>query len=257
MKLNAIFLPQFKRYPLIAALLAQVMSLFFIKLGIQFFHFNLSPLLFIFSQSILSALITQLIFKLPKWFLIISLLFPILVFLGFNYFHIGSGVYGILFVFFALTFSHTLRERVPLYLSNPITHKALQNIVLDREAKNFLDLGSGLGGVVRALASSNINSVGVESAPLLWFVSCLISRISSKGAILRQNIWQTNLDQYEVVYAFLSPAIMDKLFKKVKAEMKPGSLFISNSFDVTGVKPDKVEQLNDTRETILYFYFIK
>ena len=73
---------------------------------------------------------------------------------------------------------------------------------------------------------------------------------------LRKNIWDTNLSDYELVYAFLSPAIMSKLYLKVKKEMKPGSLFVSNSFAVEGIEASEIWELSDQRKTMLYFYKI-
>ena len=247
----------FEKFPFLGALLAQIISLFIIKIFIQTYLLNIQSSRFVFFQAILSCIITQLIFKLPKWFLYISLLFPILVMLGLQFSQISSSVYGVLFLFFALSFSHTLKERVPLYLSNRKTHDALKKFVNQNNATTFLDLGSGLGGVVRAINQKNIASFGVESAPLLWSISALISQITFKGKILRQNIWDTRLLNYDVVYAFLSPAIMDKLYVYINSEMKAGSTFISNSFAVEGIEPDEVWQLNDQRKTKLYFYKIK
>jgi hypothetical protein len=246
-----------QNFPLIGALFAQIISLILIKIGIQTFHYNLSIITFTFFQAMLSAFITQAIFKLPKWFFTISILFPVLLILGFHYFQISHWVYGALFILFALTFSHTLKERVPLYLTNKKTHDALKKIVEDTSAKTFLDLGSGLGGVVRAMAEKKVNAVGVETAPLLWGFSSLLSLLTFKGNILRQNIWNTQLHEYDVVYAFLSPAIMSKLYSKVTSEMKSGSLFVSNSFEVVGIEPDEIWQLDDVRRTLLYFYRIK
>ena len=257
MKLKLSISNQISKYPLLGALFAQVISLILIKILIQIFHHNLSITWFILTQASLSALITQLIFKLPKWFLYISVLFPIFLMVGFQYSHISNWIYGVLFLFFALTFSHTLRERVPLYLSNKKTHEALKKIVKDKKASTFLDLGSGLGGVVRALAENNVASFGVESAPLLWSVSAMASLLTLKGKIFRQNIWDTKLSQFDVVYAFLSPAIMEKLYQYMKSEMKNGSLFISNSFEVVGIEPDEIWQLSDSRKTKLFFYYIK
>lgn len=256
MKLKLILSKNFERFPLMAALVAQLISLLFIKIGIQIFHYNLSTFAFVFLQATFSVFIGQVIFKLPKWFFLISILFPVLIVLAFNYLRIHSSIYGLLFLFFALTFSHTLKERVPLYLTNKKTHEALRNIIAERKAKSFLDLGSGLGGVVRAVAGSNINSVGVESAPLLWGLSSFTSIILFQGKILRKNIWDTNLSDYEIVYAFLSPAIMSKLFLKIKNEMLPGSLFVSNSFAIEGVEASEIWELSDQRKTRLYFYKI-
>ena len=160
-------------------------------------------------------------------------------------------------MFFALTFSHTLKERVPLYLTNNQTTLALKKIIDNQKAKTFLDLGSGLGGVVRAMSSPEVESVGVESAPLLWIVSSLLSLITFRGKILRKNIWKTDLFEFDVVYAFLSPAIMTLLYQKVKAEMPKGSLFITNSFLVNDFLPSEIIELDDARKTKLYLYLIK
>jgi hypothetical protein len=257
MKLKLFLTNKFQNHPVIGAFLAQVISLVLIKFLIQIFQHNLNTLHFVFLQALLSVVISQMIFKLPKWFFTISILFPVLFVLAFRFAHIESSVYGILFLFLALTFSHTLKERVPLYLTNKKTHDALKKVIDERQAHSFVDLGSGLGGVVRAMACSSVTSVGVESAPMLWGVSAILSLLFLKGKILRQNIWNTDLRDYDVVYAFLSPAIMDKLFKKIKSEMKNGSVFVSNSFEVKGIPADEIWQLEDARKTQLYFYRIK
>lgn len=257
MKLKLVLENVLQKFPFVGACFAQLISSFLLVLFIKFAPLHLSIWDFAFLQAVISAIITQLIFKLPKWFLYISILFPIFIVLGFNFIHISNWIYLFLFLFFAFTFSHTLKERVPLYLTNKKTHESLKKIIEDSGAKTFIDLGSGLGGVVRAISENKIESVGVESAPLLWGASALLSFLTFKGKILRQNIWNTDLSQYDIVYAFLSPAIMEKLYQKIKLEMKPNSLFVSNSFEVMGIKPDEVWQLTDQRQTMLYFYRIK
>jgi hypothetical protein len=42
-----------------------------------------------------------------------------------------------------------------------------------------------------------------------------------------------------MVYAFLSPEPMSALWAKANKEMKPGRRFISHSFAVPGVPPDR------------------
>ena len=45
---------------------------------------------------------------------------------------------------------------------------------------------------------------------------------------------------FNVVYAFLSPVPMPALWAKARREMKPGSRFISHSFEVPGEFPQRV-----------------
>jgi hypothetical protein len=47
---------------------------------------------------------------------------------------------------------------------------------------------------------------------------------------------------------------MPALWQKVRAEMRPGSLFISNSFAVPDVEASYVLEVDDERHTRLYCY---
>lgn len=243
-----------QKYPLIIAVITQVIVLFILRNFFWLTKTNITLWSFVFLQGLLSAVICQLIFKLPRWFIVISLLFPICFSLAWSYLHISSTLYGVAFIVLALTFSHTLKERVPLYLSNNTTHEGLKKIIETHQSKKVLDLGSGLGGVVRALSSKTVDSHGVESAPFLWLYSSAWSKLTNQGSIHRQNIWHTQFAEFDFIYAFLSPAIMEKLFQKVAKEMKPGSVFVSNSFAVPGIPVSEIRVLCDSRETKLYIY---
>jgi hypothetical protein len=69
-------------------------------------------------------------------------------------------------------------------------------------------------------------------------------------------LWQTPLADHDLVYAFLSPAPMSELWAKAQAEMRPGSLFVSNSFPVPGVTPWRVIHVACSPPRPLYCYRI-
>jgi hypothetical protein len=63
-------------------------------------------------------------------------------------------------------------------------------------------------------------------------------------------MWRERLNDYDVVYTFLSPAPMPQVWEKAVAEMKSGSLFITNSFpvpapasEVVAVKDERCSRL--------------
>ncbi len=62
------------------------------------------------------------------------------------------------------------------------------------------------------------------------------------------------MGDYDVVYAFLSPAPMPRLWEKAGIEMAPGAMLISNSFVVPDVAPVAVITVDDRRATRLYVY---
>lgn len=148
------------------------------------------------------------------------------------------------FALLALTSIGSLKTRVPLYLSS---QRAVNEVArrIDGDGARVLDLGSGLGGMLAGLhaARPDLRLAGVEMAPLNWLTSRL--RLRDRATIRLGSLWDEDLSVYDVVYAYLSPAPMPRLWDKVVAEMRPGSLFISNTFAVPGVEPDETVELND------------
>ncbi len=146
-------------------------------------------------------------------------------------------------------------EQVPLYLSNRRTQQAVADLTPDVAGARIVDLGCGFGGVVLAVARARPGAdvLGVETAPLSWLISLLRVRLSglANARIEFRGIWNTDLGDVDFVYAFLSPAPMARLYAKVRAEMKPGTVFVSNSFEVPDEDPDEVLELDDRRRTRL------
>lgn len=155
-------------------------------------------------------------------------------------------------------FSNGVRERVPLYLSNRKTQRAVADLLPEGPGRVFIDLGCGLGGVVAHVARARPDSqvLGVETAPLSFALAWLrIALFAPGNAHVRfQSIWATDVTHADMVYAFLSPAPMARLNAKLRAEMKPGSTFVSNSFAVPGSAPSAVVGLDDGRQTQLLIW---
>ena len=97
---------------------------------------------------------------------------------------------------------------------------------------------------------------GVENAPLTWLAGRLRSLGQGNLAWRWGDLWHADLAGYGVVYAFLSPAPMAALWDKVRAEMRPGTLFISNSFAVPDAAPGRVVEIPGTPPRRLYLYEI-
>lgn len=247
-----------QKFPLIAVLVTQVFVLFILRNALMLLGLKVQASTFVLAQSFACAFVVKKILRLPHWLATIAFLLPPLFYLcSITFGSSATPIYGAAFIFLALTFSHTLKERVPLYLTNTKTAEALKELIDQEKAKSFLDLGSGTGGVVRAMASEKVKAVGVESAPILWLYSGALSLFCGKGSIWRKNIWKTDLSEFDLVYAFLSPAVMENLWEKVQKEMRPGTLLVSNSFVVPGIKASQILTLLDGRKTKLYLYRIK
>ena len=167
-------------------------------------------------------------------------------------------VFPVILLLLVLVFWNVAGNRVPLYLTNRATSEAISKLLPRGKAVHFVDLGSGLGGTLRYLAKAALESrfTGLETAPLPFALSWLLGKLSgAKNLDFRfRDIFKEDLGQYDVVYCFLSPVPMARLYDKARAEMKPGSLFISNSFSVPDQKPHRVVTVKDGRRTKLLIW---
>lgn len=145
-----------------------------------------------------------------------------------------------------LLFGASFQSRVPLWLSGTRARQALLAQLPERQKARFLDLGAGLGGpamaVQRARPTWQVDAC--EWAPLPYLLGWL--RLRASGLSVRwwrRDLWQIGLADYDVVYAYLSPAPMSKLWDKCRREMRPGSLLISYRFAIDGVPPARRVEL--------------
>ncbi len=202
-----------------------------------------------------SALLIATLTRQPWWWRLIHALFAPLAW-SVAQLAIDPGWFLLTFILLLLVYRGALSGQVPLYLSNAATAAALAELTADRTNLRFLDLGAGIGSIVRPLAQARPDAhfSGIENAPATWLLGYLRTARLANCAWRWGDIWQTELANYDVVYAFLSPAPMSALWEKIQSEMRPGSLFISNSFAVPEVSASTVIEINDARETKLYCY---
>jgi hypothetical protein len=245
--------------PLRAALIAQLGSVaivFLLAVGLaRLAHVNLGqvPLALALLQGGIAALIAVRQTA-PRWWWLIHLGFAPLVVVVHGL-DIAPGWFLAAFVLLLLVFWRTDKSRVPLYLTNRDTADTLLKL-LPHTSGRIIDLGCGDGGLLRrlALARPDCHFVGIEHAPLTWLVARLRMLGLNNVSVRRGDFWREPLADYALVYAFLSPAPMPRLWGKACAEMRPGTLLVSNSFAVPDVAPEAVVTVEDRRETRLYLY---
>lgn len=161
------------------------------------------------------------------------------------------------FVLLALVYGKTYQTQVPLYLSSRAAAQATALLLPEQRGFSFLDLGSGCGGLLHHLgkARPDGNYHGIEAAPLpLLFSKCRNFFRATGCRTSWGNFWNRDFAPYDVVYAYLSPVPMAALWRKAHAEMRPGSILISNSFAVPGVTPEMSLELDDFEGSTLHVW---
>lgn len=241
---------------LLVQLLAAIVSLMVYRVTLVATGAPLPVLVWVLLQAGVAAGISHLL-QSDRWWFWIHLGFGPSALVA-SLLHVPAAWYLGLFVVLAIVYGSHFRSQVPLFLSNDTTAQTLLGLIPDNKPMRFLDFGSGLGGVVRAVAARRplIECEGVEGA----LGPALLARLMAVG---RRNcklrwgdFWKTDLAPYDMVYAFLSPVPMPAVWEKACREMREGTLLVSNSFVIPGVKPVRTVQVDDRRSTRLYVYRI-
>lgn len=152
----------------------------------------------------------------------------------------------------------SFRTQAPLYLTNRRTVAAMADLLPQTRPLHVLDVGSGTGSLLRPLARSHPDCRfrGIEMAPGPWMIGRLLSRGLPNLDWRHGDLFALDWADYDVVYAFLSPAPMPAVWHKARTEMRPGALLVSNSFAVPECQADLVVDIGDRRGTRLYGYRI-
>ncbi|MDP1634426.1 MAG: class I SAM-dependent methyltransferase [Gallionellaceae bacterium] len=194
---------------------------------------------------------------LARWWLFIQFFFaPALVLM--LALDIPPGFFLAAFLVMLVVYWSTFRTQVPLYLSSNKVWQALETLLPAGQPFTFVDLGSGLGGVLTHLARSHPHGryLGVEAAPLPFILSWLRIKLGAyrNCSVHWGSLWDSDLSQYDVVFAYLSPVPMERLWHKAGAEMRSGSLFISSTFPVPDHPPQKTVTVDDLHHSTLHIW---
>ncbi|CAM5357283.1 methyltransferase domain-containing protein [Thauera mechernichensis] len=209
----------------------------------------------VLSQAGIAALASGMLGS-ARWWLLIHLLFLPMAVMA-HRFALDPAWYLAAFVALLLIYWTSFRTQVPLYLSNAATAAAVLRLLPDEPAR-VLDIGAGTGTLLRPLARTrpDCSFVGVELAPAPWLLGRALCAGIPNVTLERSDLFAHSWAHYDVVYAFLSPVPMAAVWHKACAEMRPGSLLVSNSFPVPDCEADFVIDVNDRRRTRLHAYRI-
>lgn len=240
-----------RRFPIVLALLALVVA------GIatsQIANPSIPAPVWWGVHGVLAALLGAAI-GLPRWWLPFQLLAPTamaLLLLSGMPTWVSLAVLAVL----VLLYGGGVATRVPLYLSNRAAHRALADLLAGRDAPTACDLGAGFGGPMRHLAKAYPSGrfTSVEASPVTCLVAWALALPRGNVRVRWGDLWRTDIAGMDLVYAFLSPEPMPRLWERFLAEARPGSLLVSNTFPVPGIEPDSVVDLPGRTDARLLVY---
>jgi hypothetical protein len=240
--------------PALLALIVQATSLgliwLYANMGNQIPNamFDVDLTFYIFSLVLLQSMVATCIATcvgMAVWWRWIHFFFPIALWLM-SIAEVPSSVYLIGFIVTLAIYWTTFKTRVPFYPSRPSVWHALHAFMQQRspdKSLRVIDIGSGLGDLSMYIAQKRPIDVveGIEIAPLPWLISKVRSHIKGSNAKFTiGNYEKLNFANYDIVFAYLSPAAMPNLWKKASQEMRKGSVLISLEFDIPEALPPQI-----------------
>ncbi len=145
-------------------------------------------------------------------------------------------IYLVLFVFFPL-------GRGAIY--DPSSHEETRIMAEMSDAQPgdlAVDLGSGDGRVVIALAQKGAEAHGFEVNPVLVALSRRKIRelgLSDTAIIHWRSFWGADLSRFDIVTTFQVGFIMGRLEAKLRKELAPGARIVSHYWRFPGLVPEK------------------
>lgn len=192
-------------------------------------------------QGLLASVISQWL-GMAWWWMIIQFFFPVSILFTLAL-HLPSVVFLGAFLMLMALYWTTFRTQVPYYPSTPKTWNAVANLLPQDRPIRFIDIGSGFGGLVLNLDArrSDGEFSGIELAPLPWLISWLRAFAGRRRChFLRGDYNHLDFSYYDVIFAYLSPAVMTAVWEKALTEMRPGTLLISYEFLIAARNPDRI-----------------
>ncbi len=120
--------------------------------------------------------------------------------------------------------------------------------------KNSLiyDLGCGDGRFLLRAEKLGYRAIGYELS-LYPYLKCSLNKILKKSSIkiINKNFYQADLTNADAVFLFLVAGVMEKIGKKLKNDLKPGTPVISYGFTLPGWQILKILDTNPSK-TYLY-----
>jgi len=177
-----------------------------------------------------------------------------------NKIYIVAVAIGLLWVAYYLLLY--LRTKVPIvitprgYIKNLL--KSIDSSIINSTTV-VGEFGSGKGDWLFAIEHlSPKKLIGYELSPLHLLYSKLKAKlVGSKAVSLAQDFLQADLSEIDIAYVFLVPAVVKKLWQKMKAECKPGTLMILLGHDLPGENLVKKVKTRPDEVDSSYYYFYR
>ena len=112
----------------------------------------------------------------------------------------------------------------------------------DLSWKKIADLWSGIGKIIRLFEKdfwAKATWYEIDASNVL--ISKFLNKIfSSKTKVIKWNYFEADLKQYDFIYVYLFPELMEKVEEKIFSDAKKGTIIFVNAFKFEKHKPIEI-----------------
>ncbi|PIZ73931.1 hypothetical protein COY06_04860 [Candidatus Peregrinibacteria bacterium CG_4_10_14_0_2_um_filter_41_8] len=110
------------------------------------------------------------------------------------------------------------------------------------KGQKVYDLGCGDGRLIFAASKEGANAVGYELSFPTYVLAKIKSLFFPGSKIQYKNFWTQDYKDADVIFCFLLKDTMQKFYKIVWPQLRPGCKVVSHAFKIDGLKPsDKID----------------
>lgn len=154
-------------------------------------------------------------------------------------------IFALMLLAIAITYSIGAKSAAPwVPMRGDDTARILKILQQFPEVKKIIELGAGDGRLLALTSQSGYESEGYEIS-LLPYTLAQVRKFTRKlnYKIQYRSFWGVDLSSANAVYFFLMPQVLEKTKVKLLAELKPGSLILSYTWGLPGLKPILIDEV--------------
>ncbi|PIW28352.1 MAG: hypothetical protein COW30_07675 [Rhodospirillales bacterium CG15_BIG_FIL_POST_REV_8_21_14_020_66_15] len=164
----------------------------------------------------------------------------------------------IVLVFVILTTGYSVFTGISPVPSSPTSYAKIEEILLDEGVTRVVDLGAGWGCLLMPLAAAmpEVQFLGYELSPFPLVFARLRGALFRRRnvRIERQDLRKTSFQGADAVICYLYSELLEKLRPNLERDLKPGTIVVSNVFDIPGWRPEAVHRLDCSQCPQVYVY---